>query len=211
MLQYAPMKPNASPAYIPVPPWMPAAVSDEVPAPHRDITEVGKTCPGESLARDSFYRCRPEAASLPWMSSRPCSRDYFQLPFDQSDMTCISSEMLPTSSAWACPSSTLRPAGARSGQNERSRTDSSPGEIDERQLPVVKEQLHSMGQCTPCAFFWHKKDGCRKGNGCEFCHLCKKNERKRRKRDRALAELQHTAHQHTTHCGSTTRSVTFRV
>lgn len=206
------MKPDASPAYIPVPPWM-AAMSDELSAPLRDVSEVGKSRPGELLARSSFDRCRPEAASLPRMSSGPCNsaapRDYFQLPFDKSDISCISSEELPTSFVWARPSSTssvATPEGANCSQNETSRAGSIPGEMDESQLAVFKEQLHLMGQCTPCAYFLHKKDGCRKGNGCEFCHLCKKNERKRRKKDRALAELQHT-----TLCGSTTGNLTFRV
>lgn len=45
-------------------------------------------------------------------------------------------------------------------------------------------QAHSLGECTPCAYFWYKKDGCRKGEECEMCHLCPKGEIKRRKKAR---------------------------
>lgn len=45
-------------------------------------------------------------------------------------------------------------------------------------------QAHDLGKCTPCAYFWYKKDGCRKGDDCQFCHLCQKGEIKRRKKDR---------------------------
>lgn len=45
-------------------------------------------------------------------------------------------------------------------------------------------QAHALGQCTPCAYFWYKKDGCRKGDECQFCHLCQKGEIKRRKKQR---------------------------
>eukprot|EP00440_Ansanella_granifera_P007235 gb/GFBE01007839.1/.p1 GENE.gb/GFBE01007839.1/~~gb/GFBE01007839.1/.p1 ORF type:complete len:152 (+),score=26.98 gb/GFBE01007839.1/:1-456(+) len=34
---------------------------------------------------------------------------------------------------------------------------------------------HVKGDCTPCAYFHFKSDGCRKGDSCEFCHLCDKD------------------------------------
>jgi hypothetical protein len=45
---------------------------------------------------------------------------------------------------------------------------------------------HAIGQCVPCAYFWHKKDGCRLGENCKFCHLCNKGEVKKRKRELIL-------------------------
>jgi hypothetical protein len=45
-------------------------------------------------------------------------------------------------------------------------------------------QAHALRQCVPCAYFWYKKDGCRKADTCPFCHLCGKGEIKRRKRER---------------------------
>jgi len=45
-------------------------------------------------------------------------------------------------------------------------------------------QAHALGQCTPCAYFWYKKDGCRLEVECKFCHLCQKGEIKKRKKHR---------------------------
>jgi hypothetical protein len=44
-------------------------------------------------------------------------------------------------------------------------------------------EAHAIGQCVPCAYFWYKKDGCRLGENCKFCHLCNKGEVKKRKRE----------------------------
>lgn len=52
-------------------------------------------------------------------------------------------------------------------------------------VPMMNgKEAHGVGQCTPCAYFWYKKDGCRKGDECPFCHLCEKGEMKRRKKNR---------------------------
>mmetsp|Transcript_64907 Transcript_64907/g.120796 ORF Transcript_64907/g.120796 Transcript_64907/m.120796 type:complete len:211 (+) Transcript_64907:74-706(+) len=45
-----------------------------------------------------------------------------------------------------------------------------------------KEALHYRKECTPCAYFARKADGCRSGDGCQFCHLCDAGEIKRRKK-----------------------------
>jgi len=45
-------------------------------------------------------------------------------------------------------------------------------------------EAHLLGQCIPCAYFWYKRDGCRLGKNCEFCHCCEKGEIKNRKRER---------------------------
>eukprot|EP00930_Biecheleria_cincta_P085728 TRINITY_DN750_c0_g1_i1.p1 TRINITY_DN750_c0_g1~~TRINITY_DN750_c0_g1_i1.p1 ORF type:complete len:440 (-),score=42.51 TRINITY_DN750_c0_g1_i1:82-1401(-) len=31
---------------------------------------------------------------------------------------------------------------------------------------------HAARRCTPCAYFRVKADGCRRGEACEFCHIC---------------------------------------
>merc|ERR1712087_664158 len=49
------------------------------------------------------------------------------------------------------------------------------------------EQAHRGGECRPCAYFFYKDDGCRWGEDCQFCHLCRPGEMKRRKRARAKA------------------------
>jgi hypothetical protein len=48
---------------------------------------------------------------------------------------------------------------------------------------VVALESHALGRCTPCAYFWYKKDGCRIAENCKFCHICKKGEIKKRKRE----------------------------
>lgn len=49
--------------------------------------------------------------------------------------------------------------------------------------PLTGVEAHALGKCTPCAYFAHKKDGCRLGDECQFCHTCKKGEIKRRKKE----------------------------
>lgn len=44
--------------------------------------------------------------------------------------------------------------------------------------------VHGLGHCTPCSYFRYKKDGCRKGEACSFCHSCPKGEIKQRKKHR---------------------------
>lgn len=38
----------------------------------------------------------------------------------------------------------------------------------------VGSELHELGECKPCAFFWSKKHpgGCDSGAACSWCHLC---------------------------------------
>jgi len=48
-----------------------------------------------------------------------------------------------------------------------------------------KELLHRTGDCTPCAYFAFRADGCRMGDDCEFCHLCTKSQAKSKKKQKA--------------------------
>jgi len=52
------------------------------------------------------------------------------------------------------------------------------------QITAVKSmpELHLTGECNPCAYFYHKKDGCRWGGECTFCHECPVDEIKKRKK-----------------------------
>merc|ERR1719210_2534343 len=38
------------------------------------------------------------------------------------------------------------------------------------------QKAHLEGACRPCLYFHLKKDGCRKGKNCEFCHTCDSEE-----------------------------------
>eukprot|EP00929_Paragymnodinium_shiwhaense_P006449 TRINITY_DN10990_c0_g1_i1.p1 TRINITY_DN10990_c0_g1~~TRINITY_DN10990_c0_g1_i1.p1 ORF type:complete len:273 (+),score=35.44 TRINITY_DN10990_c0_g1_i1:70-888(+) len=53
-------------------------------------------------------------------------------------------------------------------------------------LPSAGSTLHSVGQCSPCAWFWKAK-GCKSGADCTFCHLCPQDELKKRKRAKLAA------------------------
>mmetsp|Transcript_52052 Transcript_52052/g.97652 ORF Transcript_52052/g.97652 Transcript_52052/m.97652 type:complete len:279 (+) Transcript_52052:105-941(+) len=44
--------------------------------------------------------------------------------------------------------------------------------IFQRKRNPEMEALHIKGDCRPCAYFFHKADGCRWGTECTFCHLC---------------------------------------
>jgi len=61
-----------------------------------------------------------------------------------------------------------------------------PGSMESKEFAMKRnlqrEAEHLRGECKPCAFFALREDGCRRGNLCEFCHLCSKKEIKRRKR-----------------------------
>jgi len=60
---------------------------------------------------------------------------------------------------------------------------------DEFQLAVqlTMPELHVLGECNPCAYFYTKQDGCRRGSECGFCHDCPAEEMKRRKKDKIKA------------------------
>lgn len=66
------------------------------------------------------------------------------------------------------------------GPSMQCREDTSGKEV----APHGGSEAHTLGQCIPCAYFWDKKDGCRIGDKCKFCHLCQKGEIKKRKRER---------------------------
>mmetsp|Transcript_18637 Transcript_18637/g.43572 ORF Transcript_18637/g.43572 Transcript_18637/m.43572 type:complete len:350 (+) Transcript_18637:37-1086(+) len=59
----------------------------------------------------------------------------------------------------------------------------------EKPRPKTEAELrHERGECRPCAYFFYKKDGCRLGNNCEFCHVCPRGEGKKKK---AKAKAKH--------------------
>lgn len=52
------------------------------------------------------------------------------------------------------------------------------------------EASHWQKTCNPCAYHLYKEDGCRMGDACRFCHLCKQGEVKRKKREKARQRKQ---------------------
>lgn len=57
---------------------------------------------------------------------------------------------------------------------------------DSESTRSVDQSQHSLGQCKPCAWFW-KKQGCRNGSSCNYCHLCPQGELRSRKKARLFA------------------------
>merc|ERR1712048_963590 len=73
-------------------------------------------------------------------------------------------------------------------------TQASPGVLmddSKRETREIKAALkvaaHNRGECQPCTYYWFKKDGCRKGEDCEFCHLCPKTAGRKAQRQAAKA------------------------
>eukprot|EP00929_Paragymnodinium_shiwhaense_P047562 TRINITY_DN2411_c0_g1_i1.p1 TRINITY_DN2411_c0_g1~~TRINITY_DN2411_c0_g1_i1.p1 ORF type:complete len:136 (-),score=37.65 TRINITY_DN2411_c0_g1_i1:765-1172(-) len=60
-------------------------------------------------------------------------------------------------------------------------------EFRDEQKKLEQIELHQRGECRPCAYFAFKKDGCRMGDECEYCHLCDRSDIRRWKRIRAKA------------------------
>jgi len=58
------------------------------------------------------------------------------------------------------------------------------------ELPSVGSVEHSQGSCRPCAWHW-KTEGCVNGATCLYCHLCTKDELKKRKKEK-IAKLRKT-------------------
>jgi len=59
---------------------------------------------------------------------------------------------------------------------------------------------HATGNCKPCGFLWKK--GCQKAQNCEFCHLCKSDEVKKRKRDKIATRIREEQEQMMWECGA---------
>merc|ERR1712050_594910 len=52
----------------------------------------------------------------------------------------------------------------------------------------IGSELHSLGDCKPCAWFW-RPQGCSNGEECRHCHTCDHNQLKiRKKAARAVAQ-----------------------
>jgi len=63
------------------------------------------------------------------------------------------------------------------------RADTYPGPF-----PSHMVEQHNNGRCFPCIFFSLKGNGCRKGDDCTHCHVCRPHEIRRR-RNRIAAEM----------------------
>ena len=55
-------------------------------------------------------------------------------------------------------------------------------------FPLRMVEQHNNGRCFPCLFFTRTGDGCRKGDDCTHCHVCRPHEIRRR-RNHIAAEM----------------------
>jgi len=122
-----------------------------------------------------------EVPSSPKSTSEPPSRtapgDFFRRFFKTMEPEVLPSATPETPTSFHDSGFDSRPAA------DASVIASMPSYVDPEHN-INGPQAHAVGQCTPCAYFWYKGDGCRKGEECEMCHLCPKGEIKRRKKAR---------------------------
>lgn len=86
----------------------------------------------------------------------------------------------PTSAPW--------PSSSSNGFESKAAEMQMPDE-QSAALKVKKDSEHACGVCVPCSFYAFRSDGCRRGNDCEYCHLCTPAEaRQRRKQRRKIGE-----------------------
>merc|ERR1712157_448668 len=80
---------------------------------------------------------------------------------------------------------------ASSGSSFTASTGTPPETLVEHAVVVEekaeREMRHNRNECTPCFYFTFRADGCRKGDDCEFCHLCTKKDARNKEKKRAKA------------------------
>jgi hypothetical protein len=147
----------------------------EVASPLENHPEPpSRTAPGDFFRK--FFKTREETSEVPLCPPgilSPCmpSTPTFSKDCRFGSNLCMNSSLMPATASNMAPS-----------------TPSADEDVEEASqdaiAPMNGKEAHAVGQCTPCAYFWYKKDGCRKGDECEFCHRCQKGEIKRRKKNR---------------------------
>eukprot|EP00439_Symbiodinium_sp_Y106_P041737 s3578_g5.t1 len=111
---------------------------------------AGRASPGQASQGDEG------CSQLAHSSSSPALLGSHE---DSTPLHNLEQDQLSTSSAPACVKQSRR---------------EQPRQLTEAEL------RHERGECRPCAYFFYKKDGCRLGMACEFCHLCPRGEANRR-------------------------------
>ncbi|CAE8602490.1 unnamed protein product [Polarella glacialis] len=60
----------------------------------------------------------------------------------------------------------------KNNNSNKSRITEEAGQSDSATTVPEDHGGPRLGQCRPCSFFALKKDGCRQGDDCLFCHAC---------------------------------------
>lgn len=136
------------------------------------------SAPGVLLSR--LFKTKPQKSEEPTVERLPSTDSSISSISDS--LTASNCDFENDSQASTSDSNLASPAELNSA--------SASDLVSEVQANVA--EMHRLGQCTPCNYHFHKKDGCRQGSKCEFCHLCPKGEIKKRKKDK-VRELRKAA------------------
>eukprot|EP00429_Kryptoperidinium_foliaceum_P098645 CAMPEP_0176244496 /NCGR_PEP_ID=MMETSP0121_2-20121125/31460_1 /TAXON_ID=160619 /ORGANISM="Kryptoperidinium foliaceum, Strain CCMP 1326" /LENGTH=351 /DNA_ID=CAMNT_0017584103 /DNA_START=82 /DNA_END=1135 /DNA_ORIENTATION=- len=90
------------------------------------------------------------------------------------------------SEAWAQPLAAANYAAAVAASLAGNPPGLSVGLGMQQILPSLGSTMHSVGKCSPCAWYW-KPRGCTNAFQCDFCHLCPEGELKSRKKAKIAA------------------------
>lgn len=85
----------------------------------------------------------------------------------------------PAASSTASHSGLQSSASASSDKAPATRTG---GDHTDNPLWCIGSELHYLGQCHPCQWYWTK--GCREGRKCTWCHICPKGTIRLRHKER---------------------------
>jgi len=138
-----------------------------------DSTPLTMPPPEWPIVDEEDDSCDHDSQDIAAYASRGSSQD---------DNAAISTQSWPL----GCPQVSeraMRTTMANGEAIERHCERSTSAPLEEGALPNPGSQLHAIGQCRPCGFFW-KPGGCKNGKDCEHCHLCPWDEIKRRKKDK---------------------------
>lgn len=161
------------------------------PVFHSD-DELAEAMDEHSSWRVEARSANKESSPAPWQDVQVPVRNTF-IHFDCPDKLALFDRLAGRS-----------PGGPGSeGQSSLNRSASSPMLLSRESTPIAstdlpddqlsacsapsgmlseKEAKHMRGECRPCAYFNYKKDGCRLGENCEFCHLCSREARKKKEK-----------------------------
>lgn len=171
------------------------------PQTKRDMTKLHR---GRSCTRDEKIRipsrtpspsgsvCLSEASTTvaSWITKEDSSSDVSSPELQDRARESLELETVPVKNTFVH----FQKSGAADVTEEPkklSRCSSAPGALlscaFQIQKPPSMEELHERRECTPCAYFAIKADGCRRGSECGFCHLCPADELKNRKKQKIKA------------------------
>eukprot|EP00931_Biecheleriopsis_adriatica_P025788 TRINITY_DN15762_c0_g1_i1.p1 TRINITY_DN15762_c0_g1~~TRINITY_DN15762_c0_g1_i1.p1 ORF type:complete len:177 (-),score=40.86 TRINITY_DN15762_c0_g1_i1:88-618(-) len=123
---------------------------------------------------DTAEHAFPHSNSWPCLRSA-CLREAM-LPETESAKSNVGCRDTQKASLTSSRASSKASGSTQASCNAQACSDDSKDEVQgiEPALSLRMVQAHEAGTCKPCSYYFFKPDGCRKGETCEFCHLCPK-------------------------------------